>query len=58
LIGDKVFIIEISGCEWGGVEDVAFSTREKAEQWVAEQEADDEYPKLVVCYETKEVVIQ
>jgi hypothetical protein len=58
LIGDKVFIIEISGCEWGGVEDVAFSTREKAEQWVAKQEANDEYPKAVDFYEIKEVVIQ
>lgn len=53
-----VFIIEMTGCEWGGAADAAFSTREKAEKWVAEQEAIDEYPKAVNYYSIKEVEIQ
>ncbi len=58
MIGDTVFIIELNGCEWGGAADVAFSTLEKAEKWVAEQEANDPPPSCVDYYEIKKVVIQ
>lgn len=32
----KVFILEWSGCECGGTEKIAFTSREKAEAWIAE----------------------
>lgn len=53
-----VFIIELTGCEWGGAADVAFSTREKAQAWIDNEVASDPPPCNVDYYEIKEVVIQ
>ena len=57
MIGDKVFIIEVTGVEWGGAEAVAFESREKAQAWL-----DEAHPKDSALYsddyEIKEVVIQ
>jgi hypothetical protein len=53
-----VFIIEWPGCECGGACDVAFSTQEAAQTWVAEQEDAATHPKTVDYYEIKEVELQ
>ena len=58
MIGDKIFIIELSGCEWGGVADVAFDSREKAQAWCDADRAKDSPPYAVNFYDIKEVVIQ
>lgn len=58
LIGDTVFIIQITGVEWGGAAPVAFATREAAQAWCEADHAKDSPPYAVDYYEIKEVVIQ
>jgi hypothetical protein len=54
----KVFIIEISGCEFGGVEPVAFDTREKAEAYIAERDAEQGSVKVIEHFKVIEVEVQ
>ena len=58
MIGDTVFIIELSGCEWGGAADAVFSTKEKAQAWCDADRAADSPPYAVDQYEIKEVVVR
>lgn len=58
MIGDTVFIIELTGCEWGGAADAAFTSREKAQAWCDADRAKDSFPYATDFYEIKEVVVQ
>lgn len=49
----KVFLIEYSGCEFGGVEHIAFQLREDAEAYKAKLEGDSD--SVVDYYEVIEV---
>lgn len=58
MIGDRVFIVELTGCEWGGVAPAAFDSREKAQAWIDDDHAKDKPPYSIDFYEIKELVIQ
>lgn len=51
----KVYIIEYSGCEFGGVEHIVFQLREDAEAYVNRLHYGQTYPKVIDYYEVIEV---
>jgi hypothetical protein len=53
-----VFIVEISGCEFGGVEPIAFDSREKAEAYVAKRDAEQGPVKVIETFNVLEVEVQ